>query len=208
MADEKTGSGEGRDAIVPVVDARTRSMIHTVRGRQVMLDSDLAELYGVETKALNRSASRNSARFPEDFRFKLGHDEFESLRCQIGTSNNGGGRGGRRYMPYAYTEQGVSMLSAVLRSEAAVRVSVQIMRAFVEMRHFIADNAHMFEQIRDVERRQIEYQQKTDERFERVFDYMESHVAPGRRYSSRARSGTPSSSWSLSSSVPRRASSS
>ena len=180
MADEKTGSGEGRDAIVPVVDARTRSMIHTVRGRQVMLDSDLAELYGVETKALNRSASRNSARFPEDFRFKLGHDEFESLRCQIGTSNNGDGRGGRRYMPYAYTEQGVSMLSAVLRSEAAVRVSVsvQIMRAFVEMRHFIADNAHMFEQIRDVERRQIEYQQKTDERFERVFDYMESHVAP------------------------------
>ena len=81
-------------------------------------------------------------------------------------------------MPYAYTEQGVSMLSAVLRSEAAVRVSVQIMRAFVEMRHFIADNAHMFEQVRDVERRQIEYQQKTDERFERVFDYMESHVAP------------------------------
>ena len=180
MADEKTGSGEGRDAIVPVVDARTRSMIHTVRGRQVMLDSDLAELYGVETKALNRSASRNSARFPEDFRFKLGHDEFESLRCQIGTSNNGDGRGGRRYMPYAYTEQGVSMLSAVLRSEAAVRVSVsvQIMRAFVEMRHFIADNAHMFEQVRNVERRQIEYQQKTDERFERVFDYMESHVAP------------------------------
>lgn len=178
MADEKTGSGEGRDAIVPVVDARTRSMIHTVRGRQVMLDSDLAELYGVETKALNRAASRNSARFPEDFRFKLGHDEFESLRCQIGTSNNGDGRGGRRYMPYAYTEQGVSMLSAVLRSEAAVRVSVQIMRAFVEMRHFIADNAHMFEQVRDVERRQIEYQQKADERFERVFDYMESHVAP------------------------------
>lgn len=178
MADEKTGSGEGRDAIVPVVDARTRSMIHTVRGRQVMLDSDLAELYGVETKALNRAASRNSARFPEDFRFKLCHDEFESLRCQIGTSNNEDGRGGRRYMPYAYTEQGVSMLSAVLRSEAAVRVSVQIMRAFVEMRHFIADNAHMFEQVRDVERRQIEYQQKTDERFERVFDYMESHVAP------------------------------
>ena len=178
MADEKTGSGEGRDAIVPVVDARTRSMIHTVRGRQVMLDSDLAELYGVETKALNRSASRNSARFPEDFRFKLGHDEFKSLRCQIGTSNNGDGRGGRRYMPYAYTEQGVSMLSAVLRSEAAVRVSVQIMRAFVEMRHFIADNAHMFEQVRNVERRQIEYQQKTDERFERVFDYMESHEAP------------------------------
>jgi len=81
-------------------------------------------------------------------------------------------------MPYAYTEQGVSMLSAVLRSEAAVRVSVQIMRAFVEMRHFIADNAHMFERARDVERRQIEYQQKTDERFERVFDYMESHEAP------------------------------
>ena len=89
MADEKTGSGEGRDAIVPVVDARTRSMIHTVRGRQVMLDSDLAELYGVETKALNRAASRNSARFPEDFRFKLGHDEFESLSEAVRQARGG-----------------------------------------------------------------------------------------------------------------------
>lgn len=99
------------------------------------------------------------------------------------------------------------MLSAILRSETAIEVSVRIMNVFVEMRHFIADNAHMFEQIRDVERRQIEYQQKTDERFERVFDYMESHVAPGRRYSSRARSGTPSSSWSLSSGGQRNQSS-
>ena len=99
----------------------------------------------------------------------------------IGTSNDGmqePGRGGRRYLPYAYTEQGVAMLSAVLHSDRAVEASVQIMRAFVEMRHFIASNAAMFEQIRAVELKQLEYQRSTDERFERVFDYMDQHKAP------------------------------
>ncbi|MGN0071770.1 MAG: ORF6N domain-containing protein [Atopobiaceae bacterium] len=90
-------------------------------------------------------------------------------------------RGGRRYPPRAFTEQGVSMLSAVLRSDTAIEVSVRIMDAFVEMRHFIADNATMFEQIRTVELRQLEYQKSTDERFERVFDYMESHEPPAQK---------------------------
>lgn len=112
-------------------------MIHTVHGQQVMLDSDLAELYGVLTGNLNKATSRNAERFPEDFRFRVPKEEHESLMLQTGISNDGG-RGGRRKLPYVHTEQGVSTLSAVLRSEVAVRVSVQIIRAFVEMRHLIA----------------------------------------------------------------------
>lgn len=149
-----------------------------------MLDSDLARLYGVKTSALNRAAKRNENRFPEDFRFQLTRDEHEDLRCQIGISSDDLRKfatGGRRYLPYAYTEQGVAMLSAVLRSDTAVRVSVQIMKSFVEMRHFIADNAAMFERIRAVELRQLAYQRTTDERFERVFDYMGIHESPRQR---------------------------
>ena len=146
-----------------------------------MLDSNFAELYEVETKRLNEAVGRNKARFPEAFCFKPTGDEEESLRSQIATSKTAEGRGGRRYLPRVFTEQGVAMLSAVLRSQTAIKVSVKIMNAFVEMRHFIADNAHMFEQIRTVKLRQLEYQKATDERFERVFDYMETHEAPNQK---------------------------
>ncbi len=161
-------------------DARIRDMIYTVRGRQVMLDSDLAELYEVETKALNRAAKRNEDRFPEDFRFKLTREELDNLRCQIGTlaGQDTDPSIGRTYLPHVYTEQGVAMLSGVLRSKVAIDASVRIMRAFVEMRHFIADNAHMFEQIRSIDHRLDSLERSTDERFERVFDYMETHEAP------------------------------
>ena len=171
---------EGPTAIAPSIGQPIRDLIYTVRGVQVMLDSDLAKLYGVETKNLNRAAKRNEDRFPEDFRFQLRREEVESVRCQIGTlaGQEADFHIGRTNLPYAYTEQGVAMLSAVLRSDTAVRVSVQIMKSFVEMRHFIASNASMFEQIRAVELRQLEYQRTTDERFERVFDYMEAHEAP------------------------------
>mgnify|MGYP000081678099 FL=1 len=151
-------------------DVQIRDMIYTVRGQQVMLDSDLAELYEVETGALNRAAKRNEDRFPEDFRFRLTDDECENLRCQIGISSDDLREfavGGRRYMPYVYTEQGVAMLSGVLRSKVAVDTSVRIMRAFVEMRHFIADNAHMFEQIRSIDHRMDSLERSTDKRFER-----------------------------------------
>jgi len=154
-----------------------RDLIYTVRGVQVMLDSDLARLFGVETKAFNQAVSRNIKRFPERYRFQLSGEEFDSLRSQIVTSNERG-RGGRRYLPYVFTEQGVSMLTSVLRSDVAIETSIRIIDAFVEMRHFIAGNAAMFEQIRAVELRQLEYQRTTDERFERVFDYMEVHEAP------------------------------
>jgi hypothetical protein len=165
-------------------DVQIRDMIHTVRGQQVMLDSDLAELYEVETGALNRAAKRNENRFPEDFRFRLTDDEYENLRCQFGISSDDlreFASGGRRYMPYVYTEQGVAMLSGVLRSKVAVDTSVRIMRAFVEMRHFIADNAHMFEQIRSIDHRLDSLERSTNERFERVFDYMETHKTPSQK---------------------------
>ena len=165
-----------------------KSLIYTVRGQQAMLDSDLARLYGVETKVLNQAAKRNQDRFPEDFRFQLTDDEYDNLRSQIVTSSDDlheFASGGRRYMPIFYTEMGVAMLSAVLRSKVAVETSVHIMRAFVEMRRFMANNAAMFEHIRALEQQQtedrihqLEYQKTTDERFERVFDYMETHDAP------------------------------
>lgn len=175
---------KGETAITLSNDVQIRDIIYTVRGQQVMLDSDLAELYEVETGALNRAAKRNENRFPEDFRFRLTDDEYENLRCQFGISSDDlreFASGGRRYMPYVYTEQGVAMLSGVLRSKVAVDTSVRIMRAFVEMRHFIADNAHMFEQIRSIDHRLDSLERSTNERFERVFDYMETHKTPSQK---------------------------
>ncbi len=174
---DKGNRGGGR-GIVAAGDPEIMNLIYTVRGRQVMLDSDLARLYQVETKRINEAVRRNMKRFPEEFCFRLTKEEHSALRSQIATSNEDEGRGGRRYPPQAFTEQGVAMLSAVLRSKVAIDVSVQIMKSFVEMRHFIAENAALFEQIRAVELRQLEYQRTTDERFERVFDYMETHDAP------------------------------
>lgn len=111
-------------------------LIYLIRGKRVMLDSDLAVLYGVETKQVNRAVKRNLDRFPGDFYFQLSDQEVTDLKCQIGTSNSRGGR--RRSKPYAFTEQGVAMLSSVLRSNEAGVVNVQIMRAFVAMREAIS----------------------------------------------------------------------
>ena len=165
-------------AIVPIDASHIRELVYTVRGVQVMLDADLARLYQVETKNLNKAANRNTERFPEDFRFQLTKEEYESLRFQFGTSNEKEpqGRGGRRYYPYVYTEQGISMLSSVLRSSVAINVSVSIMRAFVEMRRFIAHNAQLFERIERVELKQLTYQKETDEKFEQIFDFIHSHT--------------------------------
>ncbi|HHJ53604.1 MAG TPA: ORF6N domain-containing protein, partial [Caldithrix abyssi] len=152
-----------------------QKMIYTIRGVQVMLDSDLAKLYGVETKMLNKAVKRNRERFPEQFMFRLSKDEWEKLRFQIGTSNreqnslnfqNGFSqtkRGGRRYLPYVFTEQGVAMLSAVLRSETAVKVSIRIMEAFVAMRHFMQTNAQIFQRLETLEMKQIIIDKKVDQ---------------------------------------------
>ncbi len=117
------------------------NLIHVIRQQKVMLDSTLAGLYGVQTKALNLAVRRNLTRFPEDFVFQLDEKESENLRLQIETSS--GAWGGRRYQPYAFTEQGVAMLSSVLRSERAVQMNVAIMRAFVRMRRIVATNKEM-----------------------------------------------------------------
>lgn len=157
-----------------------KSMIYVVRNQQVMIDSDLAMLYQIDTSALNRAVKRNIKRFPEDFRFQLTEKEYDFLRCQNGisktdTENNMDGRGGRRYLPYVFTEQGISMLASLLRSEVAVNVSIGIMRTFVEMRRFISNNSLLFERISTVELRQLEYQKQTDEKLEQIFEYISEH---------------------------------
>lgn len=113
-----------------------RNRIYEIRGRQVMLDKDLAELYGVEVKVLNQSVKRNAKRFPSDFMFQLSKDEFDSLRSQIVTLKNGRGEHSK-YLPYAFTEQGVAMLSSVLRSDTAIEVNIRIMRTFVAVRQYL-----------------------------------------------------------------------
>ena len=115
--------------------------IYLIRGQKVMLDFDLAELYGVPTKRLNERVTRNKKRFPEDFMFRLTKQEAEALRLQFATSNIG--RGGRRYLPYVFTEQGVAMLSSVLNSEQAIEVNIAIMRAFVRLRQMLETNEEL-----------------------------------------------------------------
>lgn len=143
------------------------------------MDSDLAMLYHVETKVFNQAVKRNIARFPDNFRFQISKDEYEALRSQVVTSKeeniNGNKKGGRRYLPYVFTEQGIAMLSAVLRSDVAIQVSINIMNAFIEMRRFIANNALLFERISNVELKQMEYQKQTDEKLEQIFEYISKH---------------------------------
>ena len=164
------------EAEVEVTSVTVSSLIHIIRGKQVILDSDLAMLYQVETGAMNRAVKRNKKRFPEDFCFQLTEEEF--LRCKHGISKDEGadGRGGRRYMPYVFTEQGISMLSAILRSDVAINVSIGIMRAFVEMRKFLATNSLILNRVDELEVKQLEYQKSTDERFDKVFRYIEDHA--------------------------------
>ena len=156
-----------------------KNKVHMIRGQQVMLDYDLAKIYGYEVKRLNEQVKRNISRFPEDFMFQLTREEIESVKSQNATSRNNnlfeGQEGGRRKLPYAFTEQGIYMLATVLRGELAEQQSIFIMRAFKEMRHFIANNALMFERINGLELRQLEYQKDTDEKFGMIFAYMADH---------------------------------
>lgn len=162
--------------VVEIVQPAIEKLIYVIRDKQVMIDSDLAMLYQVKTGALNRAVKRNIKRFPDDFRFQLTVEEYENLKCQIGISSlNENGYGGRRTLPYVFTEQGISMLASVLHSDIAINVSIGIMRAFVEMRRFIANNALLFERISNVELKQLEYQKQTDEKLEQIFEYISEH---------------------------------
>lgn len=162
--------------IIESVQPDIKNLIYVVRNQQVMIDSDLTLLYQVETGNLNKAMKRNQKRFPEDFCFQLTKQEYENLKFQSGSSSlNGNGYGGRRYMPYVYTEQGISMLASVLHSEIAIDASIRIMRTFVEMRRFIANNALLFERISNVELKQLEYQKQTDEKLDQIFEYISEH---------------------------------
>lgn len=144
------------------------NLIHMIRGQQVMIDSDLARLYGVETRALNQAVKRNIERFPGDFMFQLTKDE--CLRSQIVTLNVNRGHH-LKYMPYAFTENGVAMLSSVLRSQAAIEVNIRIMRAFTSMRSFMLNNAHVFQRLEAVEHHQLLMQKHlsdTDRRIDEI----------------------------------------
>ena len=149
-----------------------KNMIYTFRDQQVMVDSDLARLYQVTTGNLNKAVKRNLSRFPEHFCFQLTEHEYKNLRFQNGSSSSNNNYGGRRYMPYVFTEQGIAMLSAVLKSDIAVEVSVKIMNSFVEMRRFLLSNQELFSRLDRIEIKQLE----TDRKFEEVFNYMAAEI--------------------------------
>lgn len=152
------------------------SLIHVIRGQQVMLDSDLARLYGVETKRLKEQVKRNINRFPSDFMFELTKNETLSLRSQIATSNKDGVRGGNRYSPFAFTENGVAMLSSVLKSDTAIEVNIRIMRAFTAMRSFLMSNAHMFKRLETIEHNYLlvnRHLSEHDRKFEEVLSRLD-----------------------------------
>ena len=157
------------------------NLIRFIRGKQVMLDRDLARLYGVEARALNQAVQRNIERFPEDFMFQLSKEEFENLRSQIVTSSEEeilksqnviSSWGGIRKWPYVFTENGVAMLSSVLRSQQAISINIQIMRAFNAMRHFITSNAQVFQRVENIEKNILALNASkvdTDKKLEEVF---------------------------------------
>lgn len=167
-----------------VTNDEIKNLIYTIHDKQVMLDSDVAMLYQTETKRINETVRRNIARFPEEFCFQLTEEEFNSLRYQIGTLDNINGSqnlrsqfatssskqnyGGRRYLPYVFTEQGIAMLSGLLKSDIAIQVSINIINAFVEMRKFLLSNVQIFERLTTLEYKLLEHDKKFDEVFNQL----------------------------------------
>ena len=163
-----------------------KKLIYTIRGKQVMIDNDVARLYRYTTKNINKAVKRNIERFPEEFCFQLTENEFQTLRFQFGTSKQNESqnlrfqietskqsteisnnlRGGRRYLPYVFTEQGIAMLSGVLKNDIAVKVSLNIINSFIEMRKFIASNGQVFERLTNMEYKLLEH----DRKFDIIFD--------------------------------------
>jgi hypothetical protein len=154
------------NSLIPV--ERIEKAILLIRGQKVMLDVDLAELYGVETKVLVQAVKRNLERFPEDFMFQLSQEEFAILRSQIVTSSDWGGR---RYRPYAFTEQGVAMLSSVLHSRRAIKANIEIMRAFIRLRQMLASHVELARKLDALEK-------KYDAQFKQVFEAIRQLMTP------------------------------
>ena len=157
---------------LPIRVDRIEKAILLIRGQKVMLDRDLAELYAVETGALNRAVKRNIQRFPEDFMFQITDEEAERLRCQTGISKRG--RGGRRYLPYVFTEQGVAMLSSVLNSERAIQVNIAIMRVFVRLREMMATHKELAFKLIELEERLEGH----DEQIQNIFEAIRQLMTP------------------------------
>jgi hypothetical protein len=155
-----------------LVQSNIENKIYAIRGVQVMLDSDLAEFYNTETKFINRAVKRNASRFPKEFMFQLTEQEWQSLRFQSGTSSEG--HGGRRYFPNVFTEQGIAMLSAVLHTEIAVNVSIQIMKAFVAMRKSLGQLHGLLQRMEGLEVKQL----NTDQKIEQIFEILDRQIAP------------------------------
>jgi len=149
-----------------VIEKDVTSRIFTIRGQKVILDADLAELYGVDTKNLNKAVSRNKARFPEDFAFRLTRDEFNRLRFQNGTSNQG--RGGRRYPPYAFAEHGAMMAANVLRTRKAEEMSVFVVRAFVKMREQLVATRELARRLAEIEKELVVHDTALVDLYEKI----------------------------------------
>ena len=164
----KALKSQNATSMVAIPTERIEQRILLIRGQKVMLDADLAELYGVPTKVFNQAVRRNISRFPADFMFRLSRRELDILRSQFVTSSSWGGR---RYVPFAFTEQGVAMLSSVLRSERAVQVNIAIMRAFVKLREMLSSH-------RDLARKLDEMEMKYDAQFKVVFDAIRELMSP------------------------------
>lgn len=159
--------------------SQVEEKIYVIRGHKVMLDSDLAELYGVETKYLNRQVARNPDRFPADFAFQLTEGEWESLRCQNVTSNVG--RGGRRYFPFVFTENGVAMLSSVLKSAQAVQVNIAIMRIFTKLRSYLLLEQELRREMDDLKNGQDQLFRVVFERLDGIEDTLEPRLPKNRK---------------------------
>ena len=157
-----------------------QNKIYTIRGVQVMIDRDLAILYGVETRRLNEQVKRNIERFPEEFMFQMTKEELENWMSQIATSNKE--TMGLRKMPFAFTEQGVSMLSSVLKSDTAIQTSIQIINTFVNMRKFISLNASIFQRLDNIETKQQQNKLESDEKFNKIFDAIEEKGIPQKQH--------------------------
>lgn len=169
----KKTAAAGELVSLELIDRR----IYLLRGHRVMLDADLAALYGVPTKAVNRAVKRNPARFPEDFMFQLTAGEVKNLRLQTGASS----WGGRRYLPYAFTQEGIAMLSSVLRGERAIQVNIVIMRAFVRFRRMLATHKDLARKLKELERKYSGHDEQIQAIFEALQELIEPPARPRRR---------------------------
>jgi len=166
---------------IEIIDNQAiQNKIYTIRGTQVMVDRDLAVLYGVETRRLNEQVKRNIDRFPEEFMFQMSSKEFENWKSQIAISNKE--IMGLRKLPYVFTEPGVSMLSAVLKSQTAIKTSIQIIKSFVNMRKFLQVNASLFMKIESIEKRQLTYEIKNDSKVDTILSVLEEKGTPQKQH--------------------------